>query len=107
MGFVENALGCSAPSALHGWLSWMTVSKTLALRSSPGCHIWNACGNNAAAGYGYRVTWGPQLPLEPLLPWLGIPLDHTLVSPHIKVNAADIGETPGSDHRWQRVRIQF
>jgi endonuclease/exonuclease/phosphatase (EEP) superfamily protein YafD len=62
---------------------------------------------DAAAGYGYRVTWGPRLPREPLLPWLGLPLDHTLVSPQVKVTAADTGETPGSDHRWQRVRLQF
>ena len=62
---------------------------------------------NAAAGYGYRVTWGPRLPHEPILPWLGIPIDHALVSHDVQVVNVELGETPGSDHRWQRIRLKF
>ena len=62
---------------------------------------------NAAAGYGYRVTWGPRLPREPILPWLGIPIDHALVSDVVQVVNVELGETPGSDHRWERIRLKF
>ncbi len=62
---------------------------------------------NGAAGNGYHPTWGPRLPHEPWLPWLGIPIDHTLVSPQVQVTTMEVGAMPGSDHRWQRVKLNF
>ena len=62
---------------------------------------------NGAAGNGYHPSWGPRLPNEPWLPWLGIPIDHTLVSPQVEVTKLELGEMPGADHRWQRVELRF
>lgn len=62
---------------------------------------------NAAQGKGYRPTWGPRLPKEPLLPWVGIPIDHALVSDSVHVEGVELGETPGADHRWQLVRLKL
>lgn len=63
---------------------------------------------DAAAGSGYRVTWGPRLWAgEPLFPWVGIPIDHTLVSPGVQVISSEVGEIPGSDHKWQKVVLRF
>ncbi len=63
---------------------------------------------DAAAGSGYRVTWGPRLWAgEPLFPWVGIPIDHTLVTPGVQVISSEVGEIPGSDHKWQKVVLRF
>lgn len=63
---------------------------------------------DAAAGAGYRVTWGPRVwSGEPLFPWVGIPIDHTLVSPGVQVLSTEVGELPGSDHKWQKVVLKF
>jgi endonuclease/exonuclease/phosphatase (EEP) superfamily protein YafD len=39
----------------------------------------------AGQGLPYEVTWGPRLPQEPLLPYLGVPIDLAFVSSEIKV----------------------
>jgi endonuclease/exonuclease/phosphatase (EEP) superfamily protein YafD len=62
---------------------------------------------HAGAGYGYRPTWGPNMLGKPWLPWLGVPIDHGFISTSVAVNNYDLGETPGSDHRWQRLRVRF
>lgn len=60
---------------------------------------------DSARGFGYAPTWGPGVPHEPLLPWLGIPIDHVLVSENITVQAREVGPPLGSDHRWVMVKI--
>jgi endonuclease/exonuclease/phosphatase (EEP) superfamily protein YafD len=71
-------------------------------------HIVQTTGlRNAGKGRGYHPTWGPGLPDEPLLPWLGIPIDHALVSDEVLVDDWMVGEMPGSDHRYQRLRLRF
>lgn len=70
------------------------IAKTTALR-------------DASKGYGYHPTWGPRLPREPMLPWLGIPIDHALVSEQILVKERRLGEMPGSDHRFQQMKLWF
>jgi endonuclease/exonuclease/phosphatase (EEP) superfamily protein YafD len=60
---------------------------------------------NGAAGYGYLPTWGPRLPREPILPWLGIPIDHILASKNISILDYETGPPLGSDHLWVKARI--
>lgn len=56
----------------------------------------NATGlMDAQAGLGYRETWtGFGAPA-----WLGIPIDHTLISPSMAVREREFGPRLGSDHR--------
>jgi endonuclease/exonuclease/phosphatase (EEP) superfamily protein YafD len=60
---------------------------------------------DSARGFGYVPTWGPRLPREPWLPWLGIPIDHVLVSPGVDVVEREVGPELGSDHRWVKVKL--
>ena len=55
---------------------------------------------DAAAGQGWQPTW------PSLLPWLGLRIDHALVSPHIAVNSYARGRVKGSDHRPVIVDLQ-
>lgn len=48
---------------------------------------------DAAAGRGWQPTWPSPLP------WLGLRIDHALVSPQIAVNSYARGRVQGSDHR--------
>lgn len=71
-------------------------------------HIVHSSGlRDASKGRGYHPTWGPRLPKEPILPWLGIPIDHALVSDQILVEDRRVGEMPGSDHRYQQMKLRF
>lgn len=71
-------------------------------------HIVQITGlRDASKGRGYQPTWGPRLPREPMLPWLGIPIDHALVSEQVLVEDRRIGEMPGSDHRYQQMKLRF
>lgn len=71
-------------------------------------HLVQTTGlRDAAKGWGYQPTWGPRLPREPLLPWLGIPIDHALVSDRVVVENRRVGEMPGSDHRYQLIKLRF
>jgi endonuclease/exonuclease/phosphatase (EEP) superfamily protein YafD len=71
-------------------------------------HIVQTTGmRDASKGRGYHPTWGPRLPDEPILPWLGIPIDHALVSDQILVEDRRLGEMPGSDHRYQQMKLRF
>ena len=47
---------------------------------------------DAARGFGYRPTWPAQRP------WLGIPIDHHVVSDGIVVNSFSVVGPTGSDH---------
>ena len=47
---------------------------------------------DAARGFGYRPTWPAQRP------WLGIPIDHHMVSDGIVVNSFSVVGPTGSDH---------
>ena len=60
---------------------------------------------DSAQGFGYRPTWGPRLPREPLLPWIGSPIDHFLASGHVRIIDREVGPPTGSDHRWLLVRM--
>jgi endonuclease/exonuclease/phosphatase (EEP) superfamily protein YafD len=60
---------------------------------------------DSAQGFGYAPTWGPRLPRDPWLPWLGIPIDHVLVSPGVEVVEREVGPALGSDHRWVKVKL--
>lgn len=58
---------------------------------------------DAARGRGWRPTWTPfwrlgMAPLARALPWLGLPIDHVLLSPGIAVAALRQGPYIGSDH---------
>lgn len=71
-------------------------------------HIVQTTGlRDAAQGRGYQPTWGPRLLREPLLPWIGIPIDHALVSKSVTVEAWSIGAMPGADHRYQQLTLRF
>jgi endonuclease/exonuclease/phosphatase (EEP) superfamily protein YafD len=62
---------------------------------------------DSARGFGYTPTWGPRLPTEPWLPWIGIPIDHVLVSREIRVRERKVGPAVGSDHRWVMAMLQW
>lgn len=47
---------------------------------------------DAARGFGYRPTWPAELP------WLGIPIDHHVVSDGIVVKSFEVMGPTGSDH---------
>ena len=49
---------------------------------------------DAQRGHGYLPTWAPP----PLWRWLGIPIDHTLVSDNVTVIDRSAGPRLGSDH---------
>lgn len=71
-------------------------------------HIVQTTGlKDASKGRGYHPTWGPRLPREPMLPWLGIPIDHALVSDQILVVERRVDKMPGSDHRYQQMTLRF
>ena len=71
-------------------------------------HILKTTGlRDSSRGCGYHPTWGPRLPKEPLLPWLGVPIDHALVSDQVLVKERRVGTMPGSDHRYQETRLRF
>lgn len=71
-------------------------------------HIVHTTGlRDSSKGRGYHPTWGPRLPKEPMLPWLGIPIDHALVSDQVLVEDRRVGEMPGSDHRYQQLKLRF
>jgi endonuclease/exonuclease/phosphatase (EEP) superfamily protein YafD len=55
---------------------------------------------DAAAGRGGQPTW------PSLLPWLGLRIDHALVSPQVAVNSYARGRVEGSDHRPIVVDLQ-
>ena len=50
---------------------------------------------SAAHGYGLDLTWKPFS----VVPFLGLPIDHVLVSPEIEVVDFSVGDAAGSDHR--------
>ena len=56
-------------------------------------------------GFGYGPTWGPRMPRDPWLPWLGVPIDHVLASGNVRVLDHEVGPNLGSDHRWVKVRF--
>lgn len=60
---------------------------------------------DSAQGFGHSPTWGPRLPREPWLPWLGTAIDHVLVSQNITVRQREVGPPLGSDHRWVYVEV--
>ena len=62
---------------------------------------------DSARGYGYTPTWGPRLPDEPWLPWIGIPIDQILLSNNVTVNKREVGPSLGSDHRWVTSTVQW
>lgn len=62
---------------------------------------------DSAKGFGYSPTWGPRLPREPLLPWIGLPIDHILVSKNVAVEDRTIGPATGSDHRWVMAKLSW
>lgn len=58
---------------------------------------------DAARGRGWHPTWTPfwvlgMAPLARVLPWIGLPIDHVLLSPGIAVAALRQGPFIGSDH---------
>lgn len=62
---------------------------------------------DSARGFGYHPTWGPRLPREPCLPWIGLPIDHLLASDSVHIIGREIGPPTGSDHRWLLVRLAW
>ena len=71
-------------------------------------HIVQTTGlKDTSKGRGYHPTWGPRLPEEPLLPWLGIPIDHAFVSERVAVMQRRVEKMPGSDHRYQQLTVSF
>ena len=62
---------------------------------------------DSAQGFGYTPTRGPRLPRESILPWIGIPIDHQLVSENMEVLTREVGPTLGSDHRWVMAKLQW
>jgi endonuclease/exonuclease/phosphatase (EEP) superfamily protein YafD len=56
--------------------------------------------SDAAAGRGWQPTW------PSLLPWLGLRIDHALVSPQVAVNSYARHRVEGSDHRAIVVDLQ-
>ena len=62
---------------------WSPYYKSMIQRS--GLH-------NTRAGFGILPTFGP------FLPWVGVPIDHCLVSPDIQVLNTRTGKDVGSDH---------
>jgi endonuclease/exonuclease/phosphatase (EEP) superfamily protein YafD len=59
---------------------------------------------DASRGFGCVPTWGPRIPFEPILPLLGVPIDHFLVSDQLKVLSYETGPALGSDHRWVKLK---
>ncbi|MES2707273.1 MAG: endonuclease/exonuclease/phosphatase family protein [Verrucomicrobiota bacterium] len=58
--------------------------------------------HDSACGRGLMNTWsGPGLPF-----WLGLPIDHILVSDRLKVLDLKTGPKLGSDHRWLEARLR-
>jgi endonuclease/exonuclease/phosphatase (EEP) superfamily protein YafD len=71
-------------------------------------HIEKTSGlSHAGRGFGYHPTWGPRVPREPLLPWLGVPIDHAFISPELFVRQYAVEPLPGSDHRSLRLEVEF
>ena len=56
---------------------------------------------NAAQGFGYRPTWPAQRP------WLGIPIDHHLVSSRVAVERFETVGPTGSDHLAVYTELSF
>ena len=62
---------------------------------------------DSARGYGYSPTWGPRLPSEPWLPWIGAGIDHILASENVRILKRETGPAVGSDHRWVYAEIDW
>lgn len=62
---------------------------------------------DSARGFGYSPTWGPRLTKEPWLPWIGIPIDHILVSKNVRVLMRQVGPPVGSDHLWVAANLAW
>lgn len=60
---------------------------------------------DSARGFGYAPTWGPMFQRRQWLPWVGLPIDHVLVSERVRVLHREVGPDLGSDHRWVKVRF--
>ncbi|QQL45948.1 endonuclease/exonuclease/phosphatase family protein [Sulfuriroseicoccus oceanibius] len=58
---------------------------------------------NAAYGHGLELTWKPYIDV----PFLGMPIDHILISDHWHVDAFSVGDAAGSDHRPLRAVLQL
>ena len=85
-GIGDYVVQLKKPVVLIGDLNatmWSPYYKTMIQRSGL---------RNTRAGFGILPTFGP------LLPWGGIPIDHCLVSPKIKVLNTRTGKEVGSDH---------
>ncbi len=49
---------------------------------------------DAQRGHGYLPTWAPP----PYSRWIGVPIDHTLISEGIETQRRRVGPWLGSDH---------
>ena len=62
---------------------------------------------DSSRGFGYSPTWGPRLPREPWLPWVGAGIDQILVSENVRVLKHETGPQIGSDHLWVYAEIDW
>ena len=113
-GVVTNVAGVHAPAPTSAWLSrrrndylgavaaWArgTEGPAVALgdfNTSPWSNHFHDLGDrsglaDAAAGKGWQPTWPSWMQLA------GVPIDHVLVSRHIRASAVSTGPDLGSDH---------
>jgi endonuclease/exonuclease/phosphatase (EEP) superfamily protein YafD len=95
----KQQLGSSGPRLIVGDFNTTCFSPTFQF-------YLDQCGlHDSAQGYGYQPTWGRIFRGRSWLPWLGVAIDHVLVSPDIQVLSRQVGPDLGSDHRWVAVTL--
>lgn len=110
-------------SLVHLWQRY-EVARMAPLRAAPmlvagdlNAPLWGATPAALARAMdlkltgGWRPSWLPRLgPLAPLMdvlrPWVGLPIDHALVSEGLEIVSIRMLRVPGSDHLAQAIRLR-
>jgi len=67
--------------------------------ATPWCPAFRLIPGRRVGAYLLKPTWFSNLPL------LGLPIDHIMVSPNLKVSAYRVAPSTGSDHRALMARV--
>lgn len=67
--------------------------------ATPWCPAFKLIPGRRVGGYLLKPTWFSNLPL------LGLPIDHIMVSPKLKISAYHVARSTGSDHRALMTRV--